>query len=73
MIEIDTSRYEMKSGSKPRGRAFWVFRIVSDSVTIADKLLSSDQPQTYEAAAKRAQEVAQLRKASQIILEPPPG
>jgi hypothetical protein len=72
-ITIDTSIYESKTGRKPVGRAFWTFRIVSDSVTIADKFLHSDQPATYDAALKRAKEVAILRRSTRIVVEPPPG
>ena len=73
MIEIDTSRYENKTGKKPVGRAFWTFRIVSPTVTIKDHFFHSSQPMTYAKAVERAQEIAGLRRADRIILEPPPG
>lgn len=72
-ITVDTSKYESRAGRKPVGRAFWTFRIVSDNVTVADKLISSDTPATYDAALKHAKEVAALRRSTKIIVEPPPG
>jgi hypothetical protein len=71
-ITIDTSSYQRKTGQKPVGRAFWTFRIVSESVTIADKIVSSDQPATYVAALAKAKQVAALRRSTRIVVEPPP-
>jgi len=47
-ITIDTSTYERKTGRKPVGRAFWSFRLISDSVTVADKVIShaADMPKS---------------------------
>jgi hypothetical protein len=72
-ISVDTSRYEQKTGKKPVGRAFWTFRICSETVTIADKFLHSEAPTTYAKALERAKGIAALRRCSRIILEPPPG
>jgi hypothetical protein len=73
MIEIDTNRYESKTGKKPVGRGFWTFRIVSPTVTIKDHFYHSDQPLTYAKALERAMQIAGLRRCERIVLEPPPG
>jgi hypothetical protein len=70
MIEIDTSRYENKTGKKPVGRAFWTFRIVSPTVTIKDHIFTTDKPVTFQAACERAGELATLRRCDQIVLLP---
>lgn len=72
-ISIDTSIYERKTGKKPVGRAFWTFRICSDSVTIADKFYHPDAPMTYDKALEKAKEIAALRRSTRIVVEPPPG
>jgi hypothetical protein len=72
-IPVDTERYERRTGKKPVGRAFWSFRLISGSVTVADKIIYSDTPATYDAALKRAKDVAELRRSAKIIVEPPPG
>ena len=48
-IHIDIEAYARKHG-KPVGRAFWTFRIVSPTVTIKDKLLTTAKVVTYQAA-----------------------
>jgi hypothetical protein len=42
-------------------------------VTIKDHFFHSNQPVTYAKAVERAQEIAGLRRADRIVLEPPPG
>jgi hypothetical protein len=66
-INIDTASYERKNG-KPVGRAFWMFRIVSPSVTTKDYIFTVDKPMTFQAACDRAKEVASLRRSDQIVL-----
>ncbi len=62
-ISIDTDAYEREYG-KPVGRAFWMFRIVSPSITTTDK------PMTFQAACDRAREIAAARRSDQIVLLP---
>ena len=50
-ITIDTAAYELKTGRKPVGRAFWTFRICSDSDTIG---VSFFQPATPMATTRRS-------------------
>ena len=39
-IRIDIEAYQRKHG-KPVGRAFWTFRIVSPTVTIKNKIITT--------------------------------
>jgi hypothetical protein len=68
-ISIDTDAYEHEYG-KPVGRAFWMFRIVSPSVTTKDYIFSTDKPMTFQAACERAREIAAARRSDQIVLLP---
>jgi hypothetical protein len=73
----DRDRHQrLRAENRPqtcRGRAFWTFRLISDSATVADKFISSEAPATYDAALKRAKEVAVLRRSVLIVVEPPAG
>jgi len=69
-IEVYTARYEREHGHKPHGRRFWRFTLVSSSVTAEDHFLDLGEQMTYSQALARAQEVARLRDAGRIIVEP---
>jgi hypothetical protein len=68
-ISIDTDAYERDYG-KPVGRAFWMFRIVSPSITTKDYIFTTDKPMTFQAACDRAREIAAARRSDQIVLLP---
>jgi hypothetical protein len=68
-IHIDTEAYERRHG-KPRGRAFWTFKIISPRITAKDHVFTTDKPMTYQAAAERARELAELRRSDLIVLVP---
>jgi hypothetical protein len=55
------------------GRAFWSFKIISPTVTINDKVYSTDTPMTFQAACQRTREIATLRRSELIVLLPQPG
>lgn len=69
-MEVDTSRYEREHGRKPAGRRFWRFVLVSGSVTAKDHWLDAQKAETYDAALKKALEVAELRRAVRVEAEP---
>jgi hypothetical protein len=69
-IEIYTERYEREHGRKPAGRRFWRFILVSPSVTSKDHYLDIGEQMTYDKALDRAKEVARMRRAVRIIVEP---
>lgn len=64
-MEVDTSRYE-----REHGRRFWHFILVSGAVTAKDHWLDAQKAETYDMALKRAIEVAELRRAVRIEVEP---
>jgi len=66
-IEVYTARYEREHGHKPQGRRFWRFTLVSSSI---NHFLDLSEQMTYPNALAKAQEVARLRKAERIIVEP---
>ena len=70
MIEIDTNRYESKTGKKPVGRGFWTFRIVSPVVTVDDQVFTTAVPVTYDAACERAIDLAMIRGSNRVVLVP---
>lgn len=69
-MKVDTSRYEREHGRKPAGRRFWRFVLVSGSATVKDHWLDAQKAETYDAALKRAIEVAELRRAVRVEVEP---
>jgi len=69
-IEVYTDRYQREHGHKPQGRRFWRFTLVSSSGTAKDHFLDLGEQMTYPKALAKAQEVARLRKAERIIVEP---
>jgi orotate phosphoribosyltransferase len=69
-IEVYTDRYQREHGHKPQGRRFWRFTLVSSSGTAKDHFLDLGEQMTYPQALAKAQEVARLRKAERIIVEP---
>jgi len=62
-IRIDIEAYQRKHG-KPVGRAFWTFRIVSRTVTIKDKIITTAKAVTSQAACEEARRIAALRGQS---------
>lgn len=69
-MEVDTTRYEREHGRKPAGRRFWRFILVSDTITAKDHYLDASKAETYDAALKRAIDVAELRRATRVEVEP---
>jgi len=70
-ITIDTAAYELKTGRKPVGLAFWTFRICSDSDTIGVSFFQPATPMTYDAAVEEAKLIASLHQSTRIVVEPP--
>jgi len=68
-IRVDIEAYERKRG-KPVGCAFWTFRIVSPTVTIKDKIITTAKVVTYQAACEEARRIAALRGSELIVLVP---
>jgi len=68
-IRIDIKAYARKHG-KPVGRAFGTFRIVSPTVTIKDKIITTAKVVTYQAACEEARWIAALRGSELIVLVP---
>ena len=69
-IEVYTERYEREHGHKPLGRRFWTFTLVSGSVTANDHTFNVGRSLTYDAALSKAKELAAIRRAVRIIVEP---
>jgi hypothetical protein len=69
-MQVDTTRYEREHGRKPTGRRFWRFILVSDTITAKDHYLDANKAETYDVALKRAIEVAELRRAARVEVEP---
>jgi hypothetical protein len=69
MIEVSTEAYERKHGHAPKGRDCWTFKLISRSVTHRDHVLTTDL-QSCDKALQRAQELAGVRRAIQIVVMP---
>jgi hypothetical protein len=69
-IEVYTDRYQREHGHKPQGRRFWRFTLVSSSIAAEDHFLDLGENLTYPLALAKAQEIARLRDAERIIVEP---
>jgi hypothetical protein len=61
-ISTDTAAYERKHG-KPVGRAFWMFRVVSPSVTTKDYIYTTQKPVTFDAACVLVRELAKMSRS----------
>jgi hypothetical protein len=66
-IPISTDTYEQQFG-KPAGRAFWSFRIISDSTAITDHVFTTRKRVTFPEACRRARELARLLRSERIVL-----
>jgi hypothetical protein len=68
-IPIDTEDYEHRF-SKPLGRAFWSFRIVSADPAIRDHAFTTHKPVIFPEACRQARELATMRRSERIIPVP---